>query len=339
MTGKQRIVIVTDEFDPHADRLILTLRAMGHEPLRIHPADFPSRSHVSFLLQQDQWSGYIQTQTHTIALEEIRSIWWRKPTPYQIPEDLSADERDFVRKELDHALHGLWSSLDCYWMSYPTYIQFASYKPYQLQLATELGFTVPRTLITMDPAQVRDFYEACDGNIIYKVLSNPQVVKKTQKAVYTTPITSDQIEVLETVRATPCQFQEYIPKKIELRVTVIGDDIFTAEVHSQAHERTAFDWRHYDVNIPVRKGNLPDQVAQKCFALTKHYGLNFGTMDLILTPDDQYVFLEINPNGQWMWVQDLVPELHMKEAMASCLVNAAPTASNKIGPLTKLEQE
>jgi glutathione synthase/RimK-type ligase-like ATP-grasp enzyme len=328
MTHKKQIIIVTDELDPHADRLILVLRAMGEEPLRIHPADFPAHSSLSLLLSQNHWSGSIQTQTHTIELEDIRSIWWRKPAAYQIPEDLSPDEQNFVRKELDHTLQGLWNSLDCYWMSHPTAIRFASSKPYQLQLATRLGLAVPRTLITMDPEQVRDFYEQCHGNIVYKVLSNPQVAAKAQRAVYTTPITAAQLDVIETVRATPCQFQEYIPKKLELRVTIIGDDIFTAEIHSQEHERTKFDWRHYDVTIPVKRGQLPDRIAQQCFSLTKHYGLNFGTIDLIVTPEDQYVFLEINPNGQWMWVQERIPELHMKEAMASYLMKGTQETLN-----------
>jgi glutathione synthase/RimK-type ligase-like ATP-grasp enzyme len=117
-------------------------------------------------------------------------------------------------------------------------------------------------------------------------------------------------------------FQECVPKRSELRVTIIGDDIFVAELLSQDHARTQYDWRHYDVQTPMRAATLPAEMVDRCFALVRGYGLNFGALDFILTPDDRYVFLEINPNGQWMWVQDKVPELRMKEAMAACLIRA-----------------
>jgi glutathione synthase/RimK-type ligase-like ATP-grasp enzyme len=121
------------------------------------------------------------------------------------------------------------------------------------------------------------------------------------------------------VRSAPCQFQEYVEKKHELRVTIIGDRIFAAEIDSQAQERTRFDWRHYDVPMRLRAGQLPSDVAERCFAFVRSYGLNFGAIDLIHTPDGRYVFLENNPNGQWLFVEDGVPEFKMTHALADCL--------------------
>ena len=126
--------------------------------------------------------------------------------------------------------------------------------------------------------------------------------------------------MLDTVRMVPCQFQELVPKCLELRVTVIGEELFTCEIHSQAHERTVLDWRHYDVSIPYKKGSLPGEIAEKCLTLTKSYGLNFSAIDLIVRPDGEYVFLEINPNGQWLFIQQQIPEMKMVEAMAALLI-------------------
>lgn len=332
MAKKERIIIVTDTFDPHADRVMIELRNMGHQPVRLHPADFPAAS-LTLAFDQQSWSGQLEVYKGTVALDEIKSIWWRRPEPYVISADLPPTQRAFARRETEHTFSGLWSVLDCYWMSFPLHIRRASNKIEQLQRAAQLGFRVPQTLITNDPTQVQNFYETCGGQIIYKTLVAPLMewekvgaaqTKETQtleaQMIYTTLITQNDLKVLETVRAAPCQFQELIPKQLELRVTIIGDDIFVCEIHSQEDERTSLDWRHYDAPIPYKKGTLPPEITEKCFALVKGYGLNYSAMDLILTPQGEYVFLENNPAGQCFFVQQHIPEFKMVEAVAAYLL-------------------
>ncbi len=170
MAQKKDIVIVTDEFDPHTDRMMLLLREEGHQPRRLHTADFPQQAALSQSFDGTHWSGRIRTRKHEIDVNDIRSIWWRRPALYTLPAGLSQDEHDFAQQELDHALSGLWGSLDCYWMSYPTHIRRASYKLEQLSRATQLGLEIPRTLITSEPEAVKTFYESCQGRIVYKAL-------------------------------------------------------------------------------------------------------------------------------------------------------------------------
>jgi glutathione synthase/RimK-type ligase-like ATP-grasp enzyme len=329
----QSIVIVTEDLDPHADIVLLTLREMGHEPIRLHTADFPLEGTMTFRLGAPAtewcWNGVLQTQGRTIDISSIRSIWWRRPSRHVLPEDWDEHERAFAYGEVDKALRGAWAVIDCYWMSFPEHIRQASFKIGQLQRAAELGFDVPRTLITTDPAEVRAFYDACAGEIIYKTLSQPTVkvaLDGPLHAIYTTPITEAHLDALESIRFAPCLFQEYIPKRLELRVTVIGDDIFAAAIHSQNHDRTQHDWRHYDVDIPYTKFDLPADVAERCHRFVRSYGLNFSAMDVILTPDGRYVFIENNPNGQWYFIQAAVPELRLKEALAACLARGKGVA-------------
>ena len=338
MTAKNHIVIVTQLNDPHTDEMILMLNEMGHQPIRLNTDDIPSNTALSFGLGYDPsaWQGTIRIQTNgrTIDVDNIRSIWWRRPSEFRVPDALSEREREFAKLEIEHALSGMWASLDCYWMSYPAHIRQASWKGEQLQRAARFGFDVPRTLITTEPAQARAFYESCDGRIIFKVMSDPllglsKVVEKHPeqehelRETYTTLITEAELAQLDTIQLVPCLFQEYIPKLIELRVTVIGDDIFAAEIHSQEHAATSVDWRHYDVDIPYHATSLPPEIAERCLAFVKSYQLNFSALDLILTPDGRYVFIENNPNGQFMFIEHLVPELTMTAALANCLVRGA----------------
>ncbi|GAB4191588.1 MAG: hypothetical protein OHK0022_05400 [Roseiflexaceae bacterium] len=337
MGDGRQILIVTEPMDFHADAMILKLREMGHIPLRLHTEDFPIQSTVDLaLLGADSlaWSGCIHTRKCRIDLGSIRSIWWRRPKMYRLPPDLDRQQQEFARFEIDHVLHGLWASLDCYWVSSPAAIRQANWKVNQLQRAAALGFDVPHTLITSDPIQARDFYEQCGRRVIYKPLSDPMLAAMVAHAedssnipisrlTYTTMLNESHLERLESVRLAPCMFQAYVPKHLELRVTVIGDEVFAAEIHSQEHESTSVDWRHYEVEIPYRKADLPAEVAERCLRLVKSYGLNYSAMDLILTPDGSYVFLENNPNGQFLFIEQKVPELPLLDALAACLIRGS----------------
>ncbi len=341
--AKSDIVIVTRTMDPHADDMVLQLREMGHEPIRLDTDEIQLNTTMSFCFSNDRstWKGKIDVRNgeHTIDMENIRSIWWRRPNEYfGLPPELSEQEREFAKGEIDHVLKGLWSLLDCYWISYPGHIREASWKMNQLQRAAHYGFEVPRTLLTSNADEVRTFYNLCKGQIIFKVLTDPALgaPKMVEKHPYlphtefretkTTMITEAELELLDSVRIVPCLFQEYIPKHTELRVTVIGDELFAAEIDSQASKSTSVDWRNWNeggLDISYREATLPVDIAERCIALVRSYQLNFSAMDLILTPDGRYVFLENNPNGQFMWIEKLVPELKMTEALASCLIRGA----------------
>lgn len=340
---KKDIVIVSRIADPHTDRMIQQLQEMGHDPIRLNTDDIPLNTTMSFGLLENRstWRGEIALQTdgRVIDLDNIRSVWWRRPGEYfGLPPELPEQEREFARGEIDHALRGFWSFVDCYWISYPEHIRQAGWKPEQLHRAVQYGFEVPRTIITSDPDDVRAFYETCKGKMIFKVLTDtflgaPTIADKhpdqplpEARETKTTMITEAELELLESVRLVPCLFQEYIPKHTELRVTVIGDELFVAEIDSQARESTSVDWRNWNdggFDIPYRKVTLPADVAERCIKLVRSYHLNFSAIDLILTPDGRYVFIENNPAGQFMWIEHMVPELRMTEALASCLLRGA----------------
>ena len=336
MKSKQ-IIIVTEQADLHADDMIHMLRAKGHEPVRLNTDDIPLNTILTFYYNTNMWNGAIEIQTNKrfVDINNLQSIWWRRPGPFRLPHELSEQERGFAKEEIDHVLSGLWASLDCYWMSFPENIRQAGWKMEQLQRAAKFGLEVPRTLITTNPNEAHAFYEVCDGKMVFKVMTDIFLgVQKFSPPVneqgivelygtYTTLINDTDLDQIESVRYTPCLFQEYIPKLLEFRITIIGDDVFAAEIHSQANEKTRIDWRHYDVNIPYRKATLPVDILDRCLAFVRSYNLNFSAIDMILTPDGRYVFIENNPNGQFMFIEKLLPELEMTSALASCLIRGS----------------
>jgi glutathione synthase/RimK-type ligase-like ATP-grasp enzyme len=164
----------------------------------------------------------------------------------------------------------------------------------------ELGFSVPKTIVTNDPAAFLCFYENCSGEVIYKTLGKNQTrdAKGKFQFAYTNKLDKGFLECSAEIALTPCLFQEYIPKRVELRVTVVGNQVFACEIHSQKSERTRIDWRRYDLeNTPHFPVKLPEDLIDKCLQLIRSFGLNFAAIDFIITPNNEYVFIEINPNG------------------------------------------
>ncbi|NJR75066.1 MAG: hypothetical protein HC773_18390 [Scytonema sp. CRU_2_7] len=122
----------------------------------------------------------------------------------------------------------------------------------------------------------------------------------------------------------PNDFQAYIPKRLELRITVVGQQVFAAEIHSQETNHTRYDWRRYDHHkTPYFPHELPPEVEQRCVQLVEKLGLCYGAIDMILTPDGRYVFLEINPNGQYLWIE-LATGLPISDAICDLLISGSP---------------
>jgi glutathione synthase/RimK-type ligase-like ATP-grasp enzyme len=326
------IIIITDEIDAHADRLIIAMKEFDVVPIRLNYNDIPNNVNVNHAFYSNGKNSIeLKTNNKVIELRNIKSIWWRKPEEFHSMPEISVEETAFIRNELQQFLQGLWFSTDCYWVSRPDAIRQASRKPEQLQRAIRFGFRIPKTLMSNDIQEISRFYKLCNGNMIYKVFTDPYVyasyARETNfsqqlpsKITRTTLITPEILKLMNSTFLGVCQFQEYIAKKVEIRVTVIKDHVFAAEIHSQEANTTKVDWRNYEIDIPYQEHQLPTNVEQTCIRYIKSYGLEYGAIDLILTPENEYVFLENNPNGQFMFIEEKVPSLKMTRAMIDALI-------------------
>lgn len=333
---RDQIVIVTNQDDPHADEVIRTLWRLGGEPIRLNTDDVPQDASLTLELDADL-RGRIELDTNGLVIEpaRIKSVWWRRPRPFRLPDDLSRWEMLFAQEEITQAYRGLWSALGCYWISHPDAIDRAQWKLGQLQRAQALGFEVPRTCVTSDPSAALDFLAACDGEVVYKTMTGPYLAadrfadrfpdepEPEALVTLTTVVAEEELAALEAIRTAPAMFQERVSKRIELRVTVIGTDLFVAEIDSQAQDHTQLDFRADYEALTLREGRLPQEIADRCLELVHGYGLNYSAIDLVVTPDDRCVFLESNPNGQFWFVERLAPELPLVESLATRLLRGS----------------
>jgi len=280
--------------------------------LRFNTDDYPRTNKITFNLDTKKEDILFYFNKQSITNKDILSVWLRRPLSPGISKEITnPDARVFAKDESKAFLENLWNVLDCLWVSPPRSIKIAQYKLLQLQIAKKIGFKVPKTIVTNKIEDFLRFWNECNGEVIYKTLGKNQIPSQKKKGMYRLIYTNkikdvDLNKIIEEIELAPCLFQEYIPKKIELRVTIVDSEIFTCEIHSQKSEKTRIDWRKYDFeNTPHIASKLPKDIEEKCIELIDFYNLKFGAIDLILTPQDEYVFLELNPNGQWLWIEQL----------------------------------
>lgn len=331
---KNDILVVTHSGDLHADLVIERLLGRDTRVFRLDLDRFPAQYQLDIRHHDGAPSGALHhlPSRSGIPLADIGAVWTRKSADFRFPsdEDFGPQERAFAIAETHHILTGLLLSLDAYWMNHPMASNGASWKGEQLRRASRMGFRVPSSLATNDGDAVRRFRADHGGAIIFKPLSSPSLgadeVDPADRIVpnlATTLITDEHDGMLDAVRELPGFFQQYIPKRYEVRATVIGGRVFAARIESQDDERTRIDYRDFSAEVDYLIERLPPEIERRCLDFVHSYGLTFGALDLIFTPDGEYVFLENNPAGQFLFVEQLVPELRMLDAVADSLIDGA----------------
>ncbi|HCI05608.1 MAG: hypothetical protein UX26_C0006G0002 [Parcubacteria group bacterium GW2011_GWC1_45_9] len=320
--NEDSIVVVTNQYDPHADVVITELNRRSKNVIRLNTEDFPTKINFTFDSEVDM-AEFVLPMSRVICFDSVKSIWYRRPEPCIVdPKVVDMSMRSFAQRESQAVLDSFYESFSGFWMSHPLKIRAASRKIYQLRLAKSLGLIVPPTLVTNNPERARDFYQNHKEEVIVKVLGPPVVETEGGFYSFSTVVVEEKDLVnLDYVRFAPTLLQAYIPKKFEFRITVVGSKLFICEIHSQDSEKSRIDWRLFDPEnpIPHKQGKLPWEIERKIVKMVKLLGLSFAAIDMIVTPENEHVFLEINPNGQWAWIEELTG-MPIAKAIADLLV-------------------
>lgn len=327
-------LIITNQYDVHADYVIDKFKKKGISFLRFNTDTNSAISNLSF--QTNKYSNEVvfTIDGNSYLPKDIGNIWYRKPTGI-IVESLitNISHRELVNSEALTFFRGWWQMLaGHYWISDIDKIRAAGFKLYQLNVAQKLGFIIPPTLITNDANQFLQFWKICHGQVVYKLLGKMVGFYDNDDSyslTMTTKLKSDFMQHLDSIQLTPCLFQRYILKKVELRITIVENKVFTAALYTQDSDGAEIDWRRIDTDkIKHEIYKLPQELELLCIKLVKRLGLKFGAIDMILTPKGDYVFLEINPNGQWLWIEHMTG-LKISGALVKALSSPKMTIRKK----------
>lgn len=328
--ARETVLILTQPMDTTADYVLLALEKRGVEVARFDIAWFPGQASLVARLDsgdQDMNAKIISTLGRSVNLQDVASVLYAKPRDFAFDESLEPDARKFARGESLMGLGGVLRSTACRWVNHPEKLATANYKPLQLTVASRLGLPIPRTLITNDPAAVRDFVRSAEGGAIYKTLFAPEVRSDIYSItrVLTSRVSLEDLDAAERVRYAPCLLQDFVPKAFEVRVTVINGHVFAVALHAP-EPGVVVDWRAV-TDLKYSPHQMPAGVEERIVRMVDEFGLMFAALDLVVTPDNEYVFLELNPCGQWGWLE-AETGLPMTEALADCL---APFSAARSG--------
>ncbi len=319
------VLMISTKLDPHVDAVLERLHARGVPCFRLNTDHFHDEYRVAMT---DELAGTIHIDDmwgrSCVYPHQVRSVWMRKPEPSLPPRGVE-DEGiiNYVRDEMREFMGFLPMDSRVPWINNPDENRRHQRKFPQLRLARSVGLRVPRSIITNDPDRAEQFFATCKHGAICKpLLMGSHYVEGEHHVAYTRPVPPSEFSSLrDTISLCPTYLQEAIAKDHELRVTIIGDELFCCRIDSQGVSGAEQDWRAVDtVKLPHTIVPLPDQVDRALRDYLRHCGLRFGAFDLIVTPEGDYVFLELNPNGQWYWIE-LATGAPMADAMARLLEN------------------
>ncbi|WP_016951343.1 hypothetical protein [Anabaena sp. PCC 7108] len=304
----QDILIFTLSFDEHSNVICERLLNENIDILRIDAdklvEDTPK---VSFI------PGEGILVNGKIINPHKTSILYRRLTHIPINSNFQDKDEKLAIEQWNSFNKGIASILDdSFWVSHPHFIQRASNKPFQLQVAKSLGLKIPKTIITNDIKNIMQ--NIPPSSICVKTLEQSfWSIENGVQGIYTNRVSSDLLTD-DNVKPIPAIWQEYIEKLYEVRVTVVGNKLFTCKIDNQVSSKAKVDWRRYDFkNVPHLSHSLPDEIEVKILELMKVFSLRYAAIDFAVDMNGNYIFLEINPTGQWMWIEELTGLLITEE--------------------------
>ncbi len=300
------VLILAGERDLSADAMVRQLQERDVPVFRIDMAWFPQQLTVEAVIRSGRWEGRLATPHRVVELEGVRSILYRTPSTFQFPTTLSQAERQHAHNEAKLGLGGVLASLPTLWINHPSRQADAAYKPVQLAAAVECGLKVPDTLVTNTADAVRNFIAETGGDgAVTKMFGAPAMMESGGRRVaYTERIGSADLHDLRGIDATAHQFQRWVPKSFEVRMVCVGELVFTIGIHA-ASDTSRVDWRSDYAALDYEIVEPPGEVATAAQALMKRFGLLYGAFDFVVTPDGEWFFLELNPGGQYGWLDEL----------------------------------
>lgn len=309
--AKEKVLIITHSEDNiSVDTVTRFIQEAGAEAIRFNVDRYPLHSKLTSIYRQQNRQIILENESGTHELQDATGVWYRRS--YNIGTGLDTVlDKEYLAPSLGETrrtLMGMLEGLDVFQMEKPSIYRRLDSKEEQMKIAAGCGLNIPRTCISNDPTVIRNFIQTLKAPVITKMQSSFAIYRnKEEHVVFTNEIQEQHLDDLASVQYCPMVFQEKLDKQLELRINIVGREMFAFSVNSAATERGSTDWRKdgvalLDSWLPYE---LPGELHDKLLHFMNVYGLNYGAIDVILAPDGQYYFLEINAAGEYFWLDKL----------------------------------
>jgi hypothetical protein len=319
-------LIATAANDIHAIIVAQALRQLGHNCFRWVTSDYPSaqRCSVSYAggprLDIEGLDG-----TFTLELGASDLVFWNRRIirEHFVNHELCEADRVVAASQSKAFVRGLLPFLDCSSICVNKIYaaERAESKPFQLMMAKQAGFNIPESVVTNDPSVIWRFVDRKGVKMLAKPFA-PTVWKAGERDYVTRSAVVEPGSLPEStlLQTCPMIFQRYIEKNYEVRITCFGDLPVAVRLNSQEIEAAQVDWRAVSpARLGVDRIEIPTHVQDACIRLLELLDLTFGCIDMIVTPDNDWVFLEVNQMGQFLWVEEISPDVPMLDLFIQLL--------------------
>ncbi len=295
------IVAVTHRGDEHAAPVLDVLARRGVEVALLDLARLPARGRLELSYGGGGGRELRLRGGPSIDAARVRALWWRRPRPLRRPGTLPARRAEFAIRQMADAVMGLVSSLegDALLVNNPWRDDAAAQKTFQLHAAERVGLAIPPTLVTNDPRAARDFVRAHAGaGAVHKALhATPEDWRRTRRLGG-----AGGLARVPELRHAPVILQEHVPG-VDVRVTLVGDELFAAEIDAR-RSSSPDDYRGFERQCRIAPCALPARVERRVRRLMRDLKLVYGAADVRRGAGGEWFFLDLNPSGQWLFVEE-----------------------------------
>lgn len=317
------VLVLTHRRDIYTvDRVIAALEARGARPVRVDTDRFPGELRLSAVDEDGRVRYLFDDGEQTLADGDVRAAWLRNLWTPAVAAEVAPEFRSHCIVHSQTLLLGWLDGLAVpRWINHPRQVLESENKVFQHRWARAAGLKLPATLITNDPERVRRFFDEVGGRMVTKVLGSlSKSMDRSGRFVPTSDVSREDLEALDSLRFGPMIFQEKVEKALELRVQYVAGQAFVGAVDARRSARGGTDWRLAEAaEVRWQPATLPPEVLRKLDRLMSSLGLLAGAADVIVTPEGEHVFLEVNAVGEWgMLERDL--GLPISKAFADALL-------------------
>lgn len=279
------------------------LTNLGFQSIRLNVDEFAINYKIHYNIIDGQTRYRLTTEDLSIESSEITAVWYRKLWDLEAPEDLDPNYKLVILKEYRTYLQLFFDSLkNVYWINdMKTDHAVGSNKMHQLEVAHNIGLQIPKTTISNEPAVVRTFSKSCPNGTIMKLHGALAKSMDAQLFLPTIRLSDKDLDNLADLSYCPMIFQEYIDKMYELRIIYVEGIFFAGKIQ---HTEVQVDWRiAQGIESVWERYQLPNEITNKLRRMMQCLHLPFGAIDMIRNKEGAYVFLEVNPQGEWGMLQ------------------------------------
>lgn len=297
------LLIITSSTDATADYLCQRLVTESVRFIRFNTDVHSSSLRIDF----DVGRASLCIDGTRVTTDTISNVWFRRPEALILDGFKDVAEEQHARDEWSEALEGVLGHIQpARWMNHPAKNFVASHKLEQLTRASAMRLAVPKSLVSSDRKQIRAFWEQCNRRLIAKPLSAGYVDRgneATDCIIYTSLVRDSDLLDIDCVADCPTLFQEQLSKRLDVRITVVDEFVHATTLSARDDGQQRLDIRRDNMSdVTYRHIEVPSEIVDTLNTLVSSYDLRFAAIDMAIDQDGRWIFLELNPNGQWAWL-------------------------------------